>query len=195
MARVRNCGWLLALALGLVVGLILGGLWPHTPLHATATDRVDNFALATGPVDDTTEAVYYLDFLSGTLRGAVLSNTTQNYQAVYETNIHADLANVIAMHNQNLAPAGRGTQPVQDLQIPANPSYMMVTGAIDIRRVAGQRRRPPRSALYVAEANTGIVLAYVIPWSPEAHSANQPDSGKLILWAGEQFSTAVLRSD
>ncbi len=191
MARVRDYGWLAGLALGLVVGLMLGGFWPQTPLHATATDRVDNFALATGPVDETTEAVYYLDFLTGTLRGAVLSNTTANFQAVYETNIHADLANVIAAHNQKLG----GRAGVQELQMPTNPSYLMTTGVVDIRRVAGQRRRPPRAALYVAETNTGIVLAYLIPWSLEAHSSNRPDAGKLILWAGEQFSSAVLRPE
>ena len=53
-------------------GLVLSGLWPQTPLHATATDRSDTFAIATGAVDDDTEAVYFLDFLTGDLRAVVL---------------------------------------------------------------------------------------------------------------------------
>jgi hypothetical protein len=46
----------------------------------------------------------------------------------------------------------------------------------------------------VAEANTGIVLVYVVPWSSEMHSADQPLIDKLQLWAGEQFSSAVIRT-
>ena len=47
--------------------------------------------------------------------------------------------------------------------------------------------------IYVYETNTGILLAYAIPWSVEAHASNQPYSGQLILWARDQFSTAIKR--
>ena len=66
--------WPVWLAIGLLVGFVIGGLWPDTPLHAVATDRTENFAMATGFVDDGVEAIYFLDFLTGTLRAAVLSN-------------------------------------------------------------------------------------------------------------------------
>ena len=51
MTRSRQYRWLIAMGIGLVGGLILSGLWPHTPLYAVATDRVDTFAMATGPLD------------------------------------------------------------------------------------------------------------------------------------------------
>ena len=69
----------------------------------------------------------------------------------------------------------------------------MVTGTADIRRMGGQER-PSKSALYVAETNTGIVLAYIVPLSSEFHSANKPYIVQLQLRAGEQFSTAVMRA-
>ena len=58
MDYVRRHRWYAGLAIGLVLGLIAGGLWPDAPLHATCTDRVDNFAIATGFVDDDIEAVF-----------------------------------------------------------------------------------------------------------------------------------------
>ncbi len=186
MTSLRKYGWTVGVVIGLLAGLMIAGLWPDTPLHAVATDRSDSFALATGFVDQDVEAVYYLDSLTGTLRAAVLSNRTQRFQAMFETNIHADLAKVI----QAKSARGGGT----GVQMPQNPNYIMVTGMADIRRSAGQRLRPGQSVLYVAETNTGIVLAYVVPWSAERHSADQPQIDKLQLWAGDQFSTAVIRA-
>ena len=154
-------------------------MWPNTPLHAVATDRADNFALATGFVDDGIEAVYYLDFLTGSLRAAVLSNQSRGFQAFYETNIHADMAAAMASSG---------------IQAPQKPSYMMVTGLADIRRMGAQRVRPGSAVLYVAESNTGFVLVYVVPWSPEMHSANQIHTDKLQVWAGGQFSAAMIRT-
>ena len=199
MGYLMKHSWPVWLAIGLLVGLAIGGgMWPDTPMHAVATDRVDSFAIATGPVDDETEAVYGLDFLTGTLKAAVVSNTTRvKYQAVYQANIHADLAGVIELMNQTIRTEnqgrGRGAQPRPEVQIPQNPRYMMVTGVADIRRGAVARMRPARSLVYIAEANTGIVMAYVLPWDQAAHAANQPTAGGLTLWAADQFTTAVLR--
>ena len=54
--------WLAAGAvLGLIVGLNLAGVWPSVPLHATATQGLDKFAIATGLVDETRRG----DLLSG----------------------------------------------------------------------------------------------------------------------------------
>ena len=181
MTSLRKYGWTVGLLIGLLAGLMIAGLWPHTPLHAVGTDRSDSFALATGFVDQDVEAVYYLDSLTGTLRAAVLSNRTQRFQAMFETNIHADLARVIQTK-------GGGT----GVQMPQNPNYIMVTGTADIRR-AGGKLRPGRSVLYVAETNTGFVLAYIVPWLAERHSSDQNQVDTLKLWAGEQFSTAVIR--
>ena len=50
----QNLVWLVA---GIAIGVFCGGFVSHAPLHAVATDRQDNFALATVPVDDSQEAV------------------------------------------------------------------------------------------------------------------------------------------
>ena len=180
MGYLRKHGWPVGLTLGVAVGLMIGGLWPDTPLHAVATDREEGYALATGFVDEGVEAVYYLDFLTGSLRAAVLSKDTNGFQAFFEANIHADMA---------AAMSGSG------VQVPTKPRYMMVTGAVDLRRVVGQRNTPGSSAVYVAEANTGFVLAYVVPWSKELHSANRIHSAPLVVWAGGQFSSAMIRPE
>ena len=53
----------------MAIGLGLSGFWPNTPSTPSVTDRAETFAMATGPVDDEVEAVYFLDFLTGDLGG------------------------------------------------------------------------------------------------------------------------------
>ena len=66
------------------------GVWPSVPLHATATHGLDKFAIATGLVDDTVEAIYFLDFLTGDLRAAVINPKTGKFNALYTRNIATD---------------------------------------------------------------------------------------------------------
>jgi hypothetical protein len=199
MAFLRNRGWALGLAIGLLLGLTIGGLWPDTPLHAVATDRTQNYAMATGYVDEGVEAIYFLDFLTGTLRAAVLSNVNARFQAHYAGNINADIAGVIQLSNANLSQTNAqrrraGLPPLPQLQMPQSPNYLMVTGAIDMRRVGGMRTQYPLSALYVAETNTGIVLTYLIPWDRNAHLADVDSAAPLALWTGEQFAAALIQT-
>lgn len=199
MAYLRQRSWPIWLAIGLLLGLMIGGLWPDTPLHAVTTDRTDNFAMATGFVDDGAEAVYFLDFLTGTLRAAVLSNQTANFQAHYEGNVNADLATIIQMRNAGLTQTnvqrrGQGLPPLPELQLPQSPNYLIATGMIDMRRGASMRARPAHAALYVAETNTGIMLAYLLPWDASAHQANQFSGARLTPWTGEQVTTALIQT-
>ena len=82
------------LGIGLVVGLIIGlnieGLWPSVPLHATATHGLDKFAIATGLVDDSVEALYFLDFLTGDMRAAVINPKTGKFNSFFTRNIATD---------------------------------------------------------------------------------------------------------
>lgn len=200
MPYVLRRGWPVWLLLGLLVGLVAGRFWPDTPLHATATDRVQNFAIATGHVDEDMEAVFFLDFLTGTLKAAVLSrdSRTPQFRARYEANINADLARTIAFLN-----TGRGTgggrkghaaAAAGQIQVPQSPNYMMVTGAINLQANASAGRTPPgRCAVYVAETNTGIVMAYLVPWSPQDASANRAFASPLVLWTADHFTSAVVR--
>ena len=76
--------WLL---LGWLVGLVLAGRWPHTALHADAIDRGDSFVIATGLLRPTVEAVYFLDFLTGDLRAAVIAKQNGKFNAFFRRNV------------------------------------------------------------------------------------------------------------
>ena len=162
---------LIWLAVGLMVGLLIGSLCPHTPLHATATDRFENFAIATGEVDDGVEAVYVLDFLTGELRAAVLSKQRPvQFNSFYTRNIAADL----------------GVMPG------SNPRYLMVTGMADIRRGAA-RMSPSSAVVYVYEITSGQMAVYAVPWNAERHASGQIFRGEIIPLDKTLFRTAAVR--
>lgn len=198
MAYLWKHTWLAWLGIGLLLGLLIGGLWPDTPLHAVATDRLESYAIATGFVDDEVEAIYFLDVLTGTLKAAVVSNQRGGFQAYYETNLNMELAAAVESINirrrQATQPGSRGGPALPEVQMPQTPNYIMVTGSADVRRGMAGRTRPSQSLVYVAETNTGVVMAYLLPWDQSAHKANQPSGGKLVRWAGDQFTTALIRT-
>ncbi|MEA1952549.1 MAG: hypothetical protein U9N87_14305 [Planctomycetota bacterium] len=159
------------LAIGLFVGLVVGSFFPHAPLHATATDRFENFAIATGAVDDGVEAIYFLDFLTGELRAAVLSKQHPvRFNSFYQRNIAADM----------------GVDPSK------NPRYLMVTGLVNIRRGAS-RLSPSSAVVYVAEITSGQVAAYAIPWNADRHASGQLFKGEILPLDKTKFRTAVVR--
>ena len=126
--------WLVAGAvLGLVVGLNISGFWPSVPLHATATQGLDKFAIATGLVDDSVEAIYFLDFLTGDLRAAVINPKTGKFNAYFTRNIATDFGAV-----------GQGAR------------YLVVTGFADMPRGRANFQYA-KSIVYVAEAGSGHV--------------------------------------
>ncbi|MBN1590536.1 MAG: hypothetical protein JW888_13560 [Pirellulales bacterium] len=159
------------LAVGLLLGVVVAGFCPHAPLHASATDRFQTFAVATGMVDDGVEAIYFLDFLTGDLKARVLSKQIPpRFNAFYERNILRDF----------------GVDPTK------NPRYLMVTGLNDLRR-GGSRLRPSVGVCYVVEITTGRVAAYAIPWDAQSHASGQMSSGEIILLDVNQFRTAAIR--
>ena len=86
---LKHSGWV-CLGIGLCIGVGLSGIIPHTPLHAWSNDRYDDFAIATGPVDETTEALYFLDFLTGDLKAAAIG-PRRTFAGFYQTNVRSDL--------------------------------------------------------------------------------------------------------
>lgn len=157
--------WPVAMGVGLLVGLVLSGLWPHMPLHAVATDRSETYAIATGPVDTEVEAVYVLDLLTGDLGAFVMGKQAGSWTGFFKRNVSADLA----------------VDPQK------NPKFLMVTGITGLRRTGGSRAQPSSAACYVAEISSGKMAAYAIPWSPSMFSANQVQSGPLVLVGATQF--------
>jgi len=162
--------WLVAgVLLGLVVGLNVSGVWPSIPLHATATQGLDKFAIATGLVDDTVEAIYFLDFLTGDLWAAVINPKTGKFNALYKRNIAADFGS-----------AGAGSR------------YLVVTGFADMPRGRANFQFA-KSIVYVAEASSAKVAAYTIPWNTAFQAAGKPQQGEFMRLDAAKFRTAFIR--
>jgi len=152
-------GLLTGLGIGLMIGMLFAQSWPNVPLHAVATDRTDGFAIATGYCDESVEAVYFLDFLTGDLSAAVVSKQNGQFNAFYTHNVAADL----------------GLNPAKP------PRFLLTTGTVDLRRTGGKTTTLSRSLVYVAELQCGKVAAYAIPWSSSAWNAGQTLRGQFTL--------------
>jgi hypothetical protein len=132
----QSAVWLL---IGLVAGLGVAGVFQAQPSFATATDHADEFAIATGPLNDgTIEAVYLLDFKTGSLLGTVMSRQAGKFQAYYKRDLGPDFG----------------------LKAGQKPKFIMVTGLMQ----ATTSQVPIGHALYVAELNSGKINAYIMPY-------------------------------
>ena len=161
-------GLLAGLGIGLVIGMLFAGYWPNVPIHAVATDRTDGFAIATGYCDESVEAVYFLDFVTGNLSAAVVSKQNGHFNAFYTHNVVADL----------------GINPAKP------PRFLLTTGTVDLRRTGGKTTTLSRSLVYVAELQSGKVAAYAIPWSSSAWNAGQTLRGQFTLLDVGRFRNA-----
>jgi len=169
----RICNHAALLIVGGFVGVLVTVAWSGTGqgvrVHASATHGEDNFAIATGFVDEGLEAFYFLDFLTGDLRAAVVSRRTGEFVAFFEKNIQADFGTMTK-----------------------NPKFLMVTGLANIPR--GQAPfQVGQSLIYVAEASSGVVNAYALPWNSSLNAAGKPQRGEFIRLAGGEFRTTFVR--
>ncbi|MFV2069672.1 MAG: hypothetical protein ACC645_22120 [Pirellulales bacterium] len=155
---------------GIVVGMNLAGIWPQVPVHATATWATEGFTIATGPVDERTEALYVLDTLTYDLRAVVLNNQVGRFLAFFTYNIGNDF----------------------EIDSGKNPKFLMVTGVADVPRGRG-RQIQTRSVVYIAEANSGQVACYLIPWNQTFQSARKPQYGNFVFVDKKTFRTAEIR--
>lgn len=158
---------------GGAVGMGAMALWSgqlgSTKVQATASQGEDNFAIATGLVDQGMEAFYFLDYLTGDLRAAVISRRTGKFTAFFEYNIQADF----------------GTQS-------QSPKYLMVTGLADLPRGKGNSQLG-QSLIYIAEATSGQVFAYALPFNSSLNAKGAPQKGTFIMVDGGPFRTAFVR--
>lgn len=169
--KSRSAYLAMGLVLGLIIGLNLEGLWPTAPLHATATHGIDKFAIATGTVDAGVEALYFLDFLTGDMRAAAINPKTGKFNAFFTRNIAMDFGG-----------AGR------------NSGYLMVTGTVNMPR-GSNKFQYAESIVYVAEAGTGQVAAYTIPWNSSQQAAGTTQYGEFVPLDVQQFRTAFVRDE
>lgn len=184
--RIKKTSLLLVLcgfSAGLLVGVgMLVGSWATgvrsdseemtlpVPLHASATDRAASFSMATGPVADGVEGVFFLDFITGDLQCWVLYSRTGDFGAKFGTNVLKDLG----------------------ITQGKKPSFLMVTGAATFPRGTGVQR-PGNCVVYVADANTGNVAAYYIPWNRGLETTGRPQVAPLILLRKGQVRNLQIR--
>ena len=166
-------GRLLWPAIVLAVGVILGRLWPETPLHATASDSNSVCVIATGAMDPGVEAIFVLDGITGELKVGVLSRRNGMFRAEYERNITVDFE------------LGEGKKP----------QFLMVTGLSDLIRPPGGNRFG-FAVVYVAETSSGVIRAYGVPWLTQLHVQDrQLRNGKLVPLGAWNYRGKVIREN
>lgn len=161
----------------LIVGMALGGFliagWHGATsmptARAVATHGADNFAIATGLVDAQIEALFFLDYLTGDLRAAVVNRRNARFTAFFQHNVLADFPTI-------------GEQP----------KFLMVTGLAGLPRGAGPTQIGD-SLVYVAEASSGQVAAYALPYNSTLQASGAPQRGGFIKVAQGSFRDTFVR--
>lgn len=113
--------------------------------------------------------IYFLDFLTGDMRAAVINPKTGKFTSFFTRNIAADFGG-----------AGRSS------------GYLLVTGSVNMPRGANNFQYA-NSIVYVAEAATGQVAAYTIPWNSTQHASGKSQFGEFQPLDVRQFRTAFVR--
>jgi len=157
-------------SVGLIVGMVVGAFLPHAPLHAVATDRQENFAIATGHMDGENEGIFFLDMVTGDLSGAVVSPFTRQIGYVYKTNVLKDL----------------------EVDPSKSPKFLMVTGDLEVRTQGSMQFA--QSVIYIAETNSGKMACYVMPFNKGVlNNAQAPNPQPFLTYFKGPFRDAVVR--
>ena len=125
-------------------GALLVWLWNTRPALAVATSQSDKLIICTGPLDDMDEVVYVLDVLTGDLRAFTMHPGGGGFSVSYHRNLLDDFA----------------------LDKSKTGQFTMVTGLERFMKRGGAGTATPiNSVLYVAEATSGVMNAYTLPWN------------------------------
>jgi hypothetical protein len=125
-------------------------------LKALASHGSDSFAIATGIVDEDSEGLYTLDFLTGDLQCFVI-NRNLAVTGWFKTNVAKELT-------------PEGTK---------KPNYLIATGKVTVQGASGNQR-PAASVCWVVDANTGNVAAYSFPWNKSLASAGAAQAKDMV---------------
>ena len=182
----KRSAWMLlaGLAMGLLVGvgMLIGTLvavrsapatalsLPETLLHATASHSGKSMAMATGLVDEESEGVFILDYLTGDLQCYVINPRTFLWGGMFKSNVIQDL----------------GVQQGKD------PNYVMVTGQTQFLRGTGVQA-PAMCVVYVLDANTGNFAAYGLAWNKTMARGPQVQTDTLRLLQTGKARTLEIR--
>lgn len=140
-------------------------------LNASSAAGGKSMAMATGPVDDSLEAIFVLDFLTGELYCWVLG-PSGGWMAQYRTNVVAEFG---------------GTDKERA------PEYVMTTGFVQLRGRSGND--PANTVCYVGDANSGKVCAFSFEWDRTSARSGREQSGLLVKIAeGVTRSASIERN-
>lgn len=162
----------LCLGLGVILGLAAGAFLPHAPLHAVATDRADNFVMATGLMSDDMEGVFFLDSLTGELKGQVINPMVQppTVGVTYTRNVVTDM----------------------QIDISKSPKFVMVSGIMPLRPLGGTNQFAG-SVVYVAELTSGKLACYGMQFNRGAFNNMRGATSEFIPFFIGQVRQAAVR--
>jgi len=138
-------------------------------LHAFGASSADTVMLATGPTDDSTEGCFALDSVTGTLTMVAPNARTAQFSNVFKGNVLNDLG----------------------VQRGKAPKFVMVTGQASFVRGAGVNQ-PGRTVVYIADANSGNMVAYGFQWNQNAQKAGAPQAGTFMKLGQFKVREAIL---
>ena len=169
IATISLCSCL-ATAIGFWVG---GSRWTApdaiAPLLAASASATDTMAIATGPISQDAEGIFFLDFITGDLQCLVYYPRARAFGARYFANVLPQLGG-----------AGK------------NPRYIMVTGSA-VAPFSTGGAQPGNSLVYVADATSGMFAAYAVPWDRNAEQSGAMQSGPLVYAGGGPVRNFQLR--
>jgi hypothetical protein len=139
-------------------------------LHAMGAMGSETLAISTGPVDEESEGVFFLDYLTGDLQCYVMNPRVGKFTGWFKTNVVKDL------------PVEKGKKP----------AYIMATGAWNPTR-GGGNARPAQCVVYVCDSNTGLFTAYTFPWVKGTGSSLQTQASPMITLDGGRARNLDLR--
>jgi hypothetical protein len=162
--RLRRTWWIaasgaavgFALGVGLLLGTLIGQRTarverPEIPLHALATHGTDTMAMCTFPLNESSEGLATLDYLTGELRVFVMNNRGYTFSLVGKTNVMADLK----------------------IEKGKKVNFLLVSGSTNFVR-GGGALQPASSTLYVCDANSGAFVAYGMAYAANALATVTP---------------------
>ncbi len=143
----------LGIVIGLAAGLAIATIWPHEQAQAAVTDRDAQFAMTTCQVNavDGSEAIFVLDFLTGSLKGAALHRSGKFTNFYFK-----DLASDFRINPKKEA------------------HYCIVPGMASVNTSGGALPAP--SVLYVGELTTGRIICYAFAATRDTGTIQAPTS-------------------
>jgi hypothetical protein len=142
-------------------------------LQASTAHGSDTFAIATGQVDEETEGLFTLDFVTGDLNCFVINSRNPSTMAGrFMTNVN----------DAKIFGAKRGKKP----------NFLIATGSFQGGASSGGAR-PAQCICYVVDANSGEVAAFGFPWNRAVTTSGGIQSTPMIPLGKWSARSADLR--